>query len=101
MLRDQAYLKSGELTRLDVAFSRDQEQKVYVQHKLKQNAEQVYQWLEQGAHLYICGDMSRMAKDVHQALVEIIAEQGGKNQEQAEEYLKQMRIEKRYQKDVY
>lgn len=97
----QAYLKSGELTRLDVAFSRDQEQKVYVQHKLKQNAEQVYQWLEQGAHLYICGDMSRMAKDVHQALVEIIAEQGGKNQEQAEEYLKQMRIEKRYQKDVY
>ncbi|TKB45290.1 assimilatory sulfite reductase (NADPH) flavoprotein subunit [Thalassotalea mangrovi] len=97
----QAYLKSGELTRLDVAFSRDQQQKVYVQHKLKQNAAAVYQWLEQGAHLYICGDMSRMAKDVHQALVDIIAEQGGKSQEQAEDYLKQMRIEKRYQKDVY
>ncbi|TLU64361.1 assimilatory sulfite reductase (NADPH) flavoprotein subunit [Thalassotalea litorea] len=97
----QAYLKSGELSRLDVAFSRDQQQKVYVQHKLKQNAQAVYQWLEQGAHLYICGDMSRMAKDVHQALVEIIAEQGSKSEQQAEDYLKQMRIEKRYQKDVY
>ncbi|MEW6999684.1 assimilatory sulfite reductase (NADPH) flavoprotein subunit [Colwelliaceae bacterium BS250] len=97
----QGYLKSGLLSRLDVAFSRDQAEKVYVQHKLKKNAKDVYQWLEAGAHFYICGDMSRMAKDVHQALIEIISEQGNKTVAQAEDYLKQMRINRRYQKDVY
>lgn len=97
----QGYLKSGLLSRLDVAFSRDQAEKVYVQHKLKKHAVDVYQWLEAGAHFYVCGDMQRMAKDVHQALVEIISEQGNKTVAQAEDYLKQMRINKRYQKDVY
>ncbi|MFD2167539.1 assimilatory sulfite reductase (NADPH) flavoprotein subunit [Thalassotalea euphylliae] len=97
----QNYLKSGLLTRMDVAFSRDQEQKVYVQHRLKEQAEEVYAWLERGAHLYICGDANRMAKDVHQALVDIIAEQGNKSEEQAEDYLKSLRSAKRYQKDVY
>ncbi len=97
----QNYLKSGLLTKMDVAFSRDQAEKVYVQHRLKENAADVFAWLERGAHLYICGDANRMAKDVHQALVEIIAEQGGKSAEQAEEYLKSLRSAKRYQKDVY
>ncbi|MGY5450710.1 assimilatory sulfite reductase (NADPH) flavoprotein subunit [Agarivorans sp. MS3-6] len=97
----QAYLKSGLLTKLDVAFSRDQAEKIYVQDRLKENAADVYQWLEEGAHLYICGDANRMAKDVHQTLLEIIAEQGAKSPEQAEEYLKQLRSAKRYQKDVY
>ena len=97
----QSYLKSGELSRLDVAFSRDQAQKIYVQDKLKAQGSDVFAWLESGAHLYICGDMQRMAKDVHQALVEIISEHGAQPFAQAEDYLKQLRINKRYQKDVY
>ncbi|WP_371186797.1 assimilatory sulfite reductase (NADPH) flavoprotein subunit [Thalassotalea maritima] len=97
----QSYVKSGLLTKLDVAFSRDQAEKIYVQHKLRQHGAQVMQWLEQGAHLYVCGDMSRMAKDVHQALVDIVVEHGQQSEEQAERYLKQLRINKRYQKDVY
>ncbi|WOH37106.1 assimilatory sulfite reductase (NADPH) flavoprotein subunit [Thalassotalea fonticola] len=97
----QSYLKSGVLSRLDVAFSRDQAEKVYVQHKLKANGKEVFAWLENGAHFYICGDMSRMAKDVHQTLVEIVSEHGNKTAAQAEDYLKQLRINKRYQKDVY
>ncbi|WP_338623833.1 assimilatory sulfite reductase (NADPH) flavoprotein subunit [Agarivorans sp. OAG1] len=97
----QGYLKSGLLSKLDVAFSRDQAEKIYVQDRLRENAEEVFQWLEEGAHLYICGDANRMAKDVHQALIDIIAEQGKQSPEQAEEYLKQLRSAKRYQKDVY
>ncbi|QOL27205.1 assimilatory sulfite reductase (NADPH) flavoprotein subunit [Thalassotalea sp. LPB0316] len=97
----QNYLKSGLLTKMDVAFSRDQAEKVYVQHRIKENAAEVYQWLEAGAHLYICGDANRMAKDVHQALIEVVAEQGGKSLEQAEDYLKALRSDKRYQRDVY
>ncbi|NQY86291.1 MAG: assimilatory sulfite reductase (NADPH) flavoprotein subunit [Colwellia sp.] len=97
----QNYLKSGLLTRMDVAFSRDQAQKIYVQDRLKENASEVYAWLERGAHLYICGDANRMAKDVHQTLLDIIAEQGNLSSEQAEQYLKDLRSNKRYQKDVY
>ena len=97
----QNYLKSGLLTRMDVAFSRDQAEKIYVQDRLKEQAEEVYAWLERGAHLYICGDANKMAKDVHDALIEIIAEQGKLSSEQAEQYLKDLRSNKRYQKDVY
>lgn len=97
----QNYLKSGVLTKMDVAFSRDQAEKIYVQNRLQENATEVYQWLEQGAHLYICGDANSMAKDVHQTLLNIVIEQGGKTAEQAERYLKAMRSSKRYQKDVY
>jgi sulfite reductase (NADPH) flavoprotein alpha-component len=97
----QNYLKSGLLTRLDVAFSRDQAEKVYVQDRLKENAKEVFEWLERGAHLYICGDANRMAKDVHNTLLAIIAEQGGLSEEQAQDYLKSLRSAKRYQKDVY
>lgn len=97
----QNYLKSGLLTRMDVAFSRDQAEKIYVQDRLKEQAAEVFAWLERGAHLYICGDMSRMAKDVEATLLEIISEQGKLSAEQAEQYLKDLRSNKRYQKDVY
>lgn len=97
----QNYLKSGLLTKMDVAFSRDQAEKVYVQHRIKEHAADVYAWLEAGAHLYICGDANRMAKDVHQALIDVIVEQGKKTAEQAEDYLKTLRTDKRYQRDVY
>jgi len=97
----QNYLKSGLLSRMDVAFSRDQAQKIYVQDRIKEQAADVYAWLERGAHLYICGDANRMAKDVHLALNDIIVEQGQLTVEQAEQYLKDLRTSKRYQKDVY
>ncbi|MEL0660203.1 assimilatory sulfite reductase (NADPH) flavoprotein subunit [Psychromonas arctica] len=97
----QNYLKSGLLTKMDVAFSRDQAEKIYVQDRLKENASEVFAWLERGAHLYICGDANRMAKDVHQTMLDIIAEHGKLSTEQAEDYLKSLRSNKRYQKDVY
>jgi sulfite reductase (NADPH) flavoprotein alpha-component len=97
----QDYLKRGVLSKLDVAFSRDQAQKVYVQDKLLAKGAEVWSWLAQGAHLYICGDGSKMAKDVHQALLQIAQTHGGLNEEAAAEYFEQLRESKRYQKDVY
>ncbi|MCL1141147.1 assimilatory sulfite reductase (NADPH) flavoprotein subunit [Shewanella gaetbuli] len=97
----QQYLKSGDLSRLDVAFSRDQAEKVYVQHRITEQAEQVWQWLQNGAHVYICGDADRMAKDVHQALVNVAVSQGGLSEEDAKAYFEELRAAKRYQKDVY
>ncbi|ENM3850947.1 assimilatory sulfite reductase (NADPH) flavoprotein subunit [Vibrio cholerae] len=97
----QKYLKSGVLNRLDVAFSRDQHEKVYVQHRLLEQAKLVWQWLQEGAYFYVCGDASRMAKDVHQALITVVEQQGGLNREQAEEYVSELRKAKRYQRDVY
>lgn len=97
----QKYLKSGLLTQLDVAFSRDQHEKVYVQHRILENAEQVWQWLQEGAYIYVCGDASRMAKDVHEALVSVAQEQGQLGREQAEEFINELRKAKRYQRDVY
>ncbi|MBE4590601.1 sulfite reductase [NADPH] flavoprotein, alpha-component [Vibrio navarrensis] len=97
----QKYLKSGILTRLDVAFSRDQHEKVYVQHRVLEQAEQVWQWLQDGAYVYICGDATRMAKDVHEALIVVAQQQGGLTREKAEEYLNELRKAKRYQRDVY
>ncbi|MAD73278.1 MAG: assimilatory sulfite reductase (NADPH) flavoprotein subunit [Rheinheimera sp.] len=97
----QGYLKQGLLSKLDVAFSRDTAEKVYVQDKLRKHASEVYQWLEQGAHVYICGDANRMAKDVHQALLDIVQQHGNKSAEQAQQYLDELRVAKRYQKDVY
>ena len=93
--------KNGDLTRLDVAFSRDQPEKVYVQHKMLENAAELWQWLEKGAHFYVCGDASRMAKDVNDALLEIIASEGGKSPEEADEYVAALKKAKRYQRDVY
>lgn len=97
----QGYLKSGLLTKIDLAFSRDQAEKIYVQDRLRDKAVEVFAWLERGAHLYICGDMSRMAKDVEAVLLEIIATQGKLSEQQAQDYLKDLRNAKRYQKDVY
>ncbi len=97
----QQYLKSGVLSRLDVAFSRDQAEKVYVQHRLLAQGAQVWQWLQEGAHFYVCGDEKRMAKDVHQALLSLVAEHGGLSSEQALQYVDNLRSQKRYQKDVY
>ncbi|CAM3694314.1 Sulfite reductase [NADPH] flavoprotein alpha-component [Rheinheimera salexigens] len=97
----QNYLKIGLLTKLDLAFSRDQSEKIYVQDKLRQNGKDIWQWLEQGAHLYLCGDGNRMAKDVQHTLLAIVQQHGNKTAEQAEQYLEQLRVAKRYQKDVY
>ncbi|KXI29528.1 assimilatory sulfite reductase (NADPH) flavoprotein subunit [Paraglaciecola hydrolytica] len=97
----QRFVKEGVLTKVSLAFSRDQEQKVYVQHRIKEQGAELYQWLEKGAHLYICGDANHMAKDVHDALIHVVVEFGGKTAEQAELYLTDLRRAKRYQKDVY
>lgn len=97
----RAFQKSGLLTRLDTAFSRDQAEKVYVQHRMLEAARDLWAWLEEGAHFYVCGDASRMAKDVDAALHQIVREQGGKSPEDAAAYVKQLKAEHRYQRDVY
>lgn len=97
----QRFVKDGVVDKVSLAFSRDQKEKIYVQHRLLENGEEVYQWLEQGAHFYVCGDATHMAKDVHDALVSIVAKYGKKSAEQAEQYLVELRKAKRYQKDVY
>lgn len=97
----QKYLKSGLLNKLDVAFSRDQKEKVYVQDRLLENAKQVWLWIEQGAYIYVCGDATRMAKDVNDALVTIAQVQGQLSEENAQEFINNLRKEKRYQRDVY
>jgi sulfite reductase (NADPH) flavoprotein alpha-component len=95
------YLSRGQLTRLDTAFSRDQLLKVYVQDRLRENAAELWAWLQGGAHFYVCGDAKRMAKDVDTALHNIIAEQGDLTPTQAADYVKQLKKEGRYQRDVY
>lgn len=87
--------------RLDLAFSRDQENKIYVQHKMRENGEELFQWLQEGAYLYVCGDAQRMAKDVELALQDIFREFGGMDPQTARDYLKQLRQQKRYLRDVY
>ncbi len=97
----EQYWKKGVLTRLDAAFSRDTDQKVYVQHKMLDNSKELFDWLEKGASFYVCGDKQNMAKDVHNTLLEIIGKEGYMNQKEAEEYLLSLQKEKRYQRDVY
>ena len=97
----QGYVKDGLLDKITLAFSRDQEEKVYVQHRLLENGKEVYEWLEQGAHFYICGDAMHMAKDVENALITIVQEHGGKSEADAKAYIVELRKAKRYQKDVY
>ncbi|RAP75868.1 assimilatory sulfite reductase (NADPH) flavoprotein subunit [Paenibacillus montanisoli] len=97
----QRWLKEGVLTRMDVAFSRDTDQKVYVQHRMLENSKELYQWLEEGAVVYICGDEKKMAHDVHAALLTILKQEGGLSEEDAAAYLSKMQQEKRYQRDVY
>lgn len=95
------WLDQGYLSRLDLAFSRDQAEKLYVQHKMLDNAGELWQWLQQGAHFYVCGDAKRMAQDVDQALQAIVMTQGGKTAAEAKQYVAQMAKDKRYHKDVY
>ncbi|NDJ56587.1 NADPH-dependent assimilatory sulfite reductase flavoprotein subunit [Enterobacteriaceae bacterium 4M9] len=97
----QRYVKDGLLTRIDLAWSRDQKEKVYVQHKLREQGAELWRWINDGAHIYVCGDANRMAKDVEQALVEVIAEFGEMDTETADEFLSELRVERRYQRDVY
>ena len=97
----QQWLKSGLLTKMHVAFSRDQDHKIYVQDRLRENGAELYQWLQNGAHLYVCGDESRMAHDVHAALIEIIAEQAKITHDDALEYMKTLQRDNRYLRDVY
>ncbi|MDM7861430.1 assimilatory sulfite reductase (NADPH) flavoprotein subunit [Alteromonas sp. ASW11-36] len=97
----QAYLKSGALSRISLAFSRDQAEKIYVQHRIIEHGADVFAWLESGAHVYVCGDAMRMAKDVEEALLEVIKTHGKRDDAGAKEYLVNLRKTKRYQKDVY
>jgi sulfite reductase (NADPH) flavoprotein alpha-component len=94
-------IRDGVLTRLDTAFSRDQAEKIYVQQRMVENASELYAWLEQGAHFYVCGDASRMAKDVDVALHQVIERAGGKTPEQAAAYVQALKAAKRYARDVY
>jgi sulfite reductase (NADPH) flavoprotein alpha-component len=98
-----AWQKQGRLHRLDLAFSRDQANKIYVQHRMMEHARELWGWLQAGAHFYVCGDAKRMAKDVHQALTDVAREQGGLTAEAAAEYVNVtlMKTERRYLRDVY
>jgi sulfite reductase (NADPH) flavoprotein alpha-component len=90
---------------MDVAFSRDRhtdgQGRIYVQHRLKERSRDVFAWLEEGAHLYVCGDAARLAPDVHLALAAIVAEEGGLGAAAAEDYLQRLQRDGRYQRDVY
>ena len=93
--------KEGILNRLDLAFSRDQEEKIYVQHRMEENGAELWAWLEQGATFYVCGDATRMAKDVDASLHRIVEQHGGKSADEAKDFVKALKKEKRYQRDVY
>lgn len=97
----QKWVSSGVLEKISLAFSRDQADKVYVQDRLIESAKEVFEWLEDGAYFYVCGDQARMAKDVHAALLQIISQQGRMSAEQAEDYIQNLIQQKRYQRDVY
>ena len=94
-------LVSKDLLLLDLAFSRDQEHKIYVQDRMYERAADLWQWLESGAHLYVCGDAKHMAKDVDSTLLQVIREQGNLSLSEARDYIKFLRHNDRYQRDVY
>ncbi|CAF0688950.1 diflavin oxidoreductase [Candidatus Methylacidithermus pantelleriae] len=99
----EEFQRKGVLTRLDTAFSRDQAHKIYVQHRMMEAGKELWDWLQNGAYFYVCGDASRMAKDVHETLIGIAQKYGGLSRTQAEEYVNVQltKVEKRYRKDVY
>lgn len=97
----QEWLKDGVLGKMDVAFSRDTDEKVYVQHRIAEHSKEFNEWLQNGASIYICGDEKHMAKDVHQAIRNVLVKEQNLSEEDAEAYLKQMKKDKRYQRDVY
>lgn len=97
----QAALRDGQLHRLDLAFSRDQASKIYVQHRLLERATEVYAWIQAGAHIYVCGDANQMAKDVHQALLQIACQEGDLDTARAKQWLDELAAQGRYARDVY
>jgi sulfite reductase (NADPH) flavoprotein alpha-component len=98
----KTYQREEILTRLDCAWSRDQREKIYVQHRMLENAADIWKWLDaEGAHFFVCGDARRMAKDVDAALRKIVQEHGGKNIDEANEYVEKLKSDKRYKRDVY
>ena len=97
----EQYQKDGVLTKLSTAFSRDTEKKVYVQNKMIENSLELFQWLENGAYFFVCGDKQKMAKDVHTALIDVIEKEGAMSREDAEAYLNDLQKQGRYQRDVY
>lgn len=97
----ESYQESGLLTHLDLAFSRDQEAKIYVQDRMLEQGAEVFLWLEQGGYFYVCGDAYRMAKDVDQALHSLISKHGQLSEQQAIDYVNQLKKDKRYVRDVY
>jgi sulfite reductase (NADPH) flavoprotein alpha-component len=97
----QRWHKSGVLSHLDLAFSRDRAEKVYVQHRMLERSRDLYAWLQEGAHIYVCGDAGRMAADVDAALISIVGKESGKDHEAAQEYVQALQSGKRYQRDVY
>jgi sulfite reductase alpha subunit-like flavoprotein len=96
-----AYRASGHLDRLDLAFSRDQRNKIYVQDRMRENGARLWQWLQDGAHFYVCGDAGRMAKDVDRALRDVVAGHGGMDGDEAAAYVRRLAADKRYVRDVY
>jgi sulfite reductase (NADPH) flavoprotein alpha-component len=103
MAKNFSTIKSRERSIGRSRFSRDQQHKIYVQHRIKENAKELWAWLQNGAYFYVCGDAKRMAKDVHQTLIEIAGAHGGMTPEKAAEYVNTtlMRTERRYLRDVY
>jgi sulfite reductase (NADPH) flavoprotein alpha-component len=97
----EGFIKRGVLTRLDTAFSRDQSERIYVQNRMREGGAELWAWMQEGAHFYVCGDASRMAKDVESTLLEVFKTHGGLAQAEALEYLATLRKEGRYQRDVY
>ncbi|MFE4706413.1 assimilatory sulfite reductase (NADPH) flavoprotein subunit [Peribacillus simplex] len=97
----QKWLETGVLTKMDVAFSRDTDEKVYVQNRMREHSEELYEWLQEGAAVYICGDEKNMAHDVHNTLIEIIEKEGNMSHADAQAYLEELQQNKRYQRDVY
>lgn len=97
----QRHLREGSLTRLDVAFSRDSDEKVYVQNRIQEHGKLLFDWLESGAHFYVCGDMKKMAHDVHNELLAAVQKHGGMSKEAAEAYVLSLQHQRRYQTDVY
>lgn len=97
----QKWLKEGILSRMDLAFSRDTGEKIYVQHRILENSKEFYQWLNDGATIFVCGDEKNMAKDVHESIIAVLEKEGDINRDDAEAYLARMKKDKRYQRDIY
>jgi sulfite reductase (NADPH) flavoprotein alpha-component len=97
----QRWHKAGILSRIDLAFSRDQEERIYVQRRMLERAHELYAWLQQGAYVYVCGERSRMATDVHETLITIVAQEGQQDRETASAFIDDLSTQRRYLRDIY